>query len=62
MLASDRGDLGLNALQVGRHDLQQAYGDQIAYYVTVGGLQVTARDYAKLGELYRLGATEGLSG
>lgn len=25
------------------HDLQQAYGDQIAYYVTVGGLQVIYR-------------------
>ena len=25
------------------HDLQQAYGDQIAYYVTVGGLRVTYR-------------------
>jgi protein-disulfide isomerase len=25
------------------HDLQQAFGDQIAYYVTVGGLQVTYR-------------------
>src|SRR3569832_653862 len=25
------------------HELQQAFGDQIAYYITVGGLQVTYR-------------------